>query len=93
MRRNKIEEIRRLISAATSMCDQSILSEARRHLLLANKMLDSVDEKTRKKKAAGEAVRATRLANPKAAIGTIESMIEMELDKLSRPETQETING
>lgn len=93
MRRNKIEEIRRLVTAAAGMCDQSILSEARRHLLLANKMLDSVEETTLKKRTEGNTVRATRLANPGAAVGTIDKMIEMELDKLNSPKEQETING
>lgn len=83
MRRRKNEEIRRLLSAAKSMCDFSELDGIRKKISEILLALENLEEKKSKKiREKTESVK--KLMNPLSAIKAIEAEIGMEMKKLTK---------
>lgn len=93
MRRRKIEEITRLIRTAAAMCDMNVLSDARRHLLMANSILERTERDAVERKKETKSDKPARSSSAAVAVKRIEEMIGDEMDKLSRPERNEVVNG
>lgn len=83
MRRRKDEEIRRLLSAAKSMCDLSELDGVRKKISEAIAKLEELKE-SRSKKISKKTEGSKRLSDPLSAIRAIEAEIGMEMKKFTK---------
>lgn len=83
MRKKKIEEIRRMLAAAASMCDLSALDEIKNKISKIVRQLDDLESK-KTKADGGEQKKRPATSNPKAAIDAIDAEIKQEVKKLSK---------
>jgi hypothetical protein len=80
MRKRKIEEIRRIISSAATMCDLSFLDGVKRKLTAAIRELNELDSEKRQT-INNQKSKSTKLENPLGALKAIEEEISNEKEK------------
>lgn len=92
VRSGKVDDIRRLVVNAMSMCDSERLAYAKKALGSVVRSLDALREekKIKKRSVAGS---DGRILNPRTAIAQVESMIKKEKEKTIFPEGDGLING
>lgn len=91
MRRKKIEEIRRLVSAAAAMCDLSSLDGVKRRLAEAARELGGLEHERTNKISAPEK-NAIKVVDPRAALRAIEMEINRHREKISDGQAPGIIN-
>lgn len=92
MRKRKTEDIRRIVSAAASMCDLSSLGRVKKKLAEAIRELDSLESKRTSERNNAE-VKRPNMRNPLSALRAIEEEIRKEKGKNSGGEERELFNG
>lgn len=92
VRSGKIDDIRRLVANAMSMCDTKDLAPAKRFLGSALSSLENLREERRVRRKS-EAGAVGKLANPRMAIAQLESMIKKDKEKIILPEDGGLLNG
>ena len=93
VRSGKMDDIRRLVANAMSMCDTKDLAPTKKFLGSALRSLEGLRKERRAKRRSEGPITKRNFVDPRAALAEIENMIGKEKEKTILPEEGGLING